>query len=293
MAIGDMMVDSIPVPPDEIWRGSSAEDIDAFNFSGPRNEIFATPESNAFTAEQMLAGGDAATELLRRRGTAKYQQLVKDGAKPEEALLLVAPDLFAGNPTALSRAINVATKKPTANSEYEPSFTQTPFGTVFRAGPGSARLLENKESPELLARRRLLESEIKGLQNPRDMLAAVEAKSPEAKARLEALKQEYWGTFPRQSTPMAPASIASEPDAGTFYAGAAEGEPTPSRSRGRMFMGSPEDEPALPAAPELSARPPQQVAQSPGAPYKDGQYLRSKRDGKLYQVVNGQPVAVR
>lgn len=277
--------------PDEIWRGSPEEEIDTFNFEGPRNRIYGTAQENAYLAEQASREDDFVTNAIRQRGTQKFQQLIRDGARPEEALLLAAPDLFAGNPRAMERAVSVATKRPSSGTEYEPQFTETPYGTVFRSGPGSARLLENKESPELLARRRLLEDEIKTLQRA----AADPLKSATIDtSRLNALKQEYWGTFPAQSAPVAPSMPAeSAPGmSGRTYMGSASGEPESMQSRGRMFMGNPEDEPAI-EAPVTAPRAPVTAPSAAPSPYKEGQYVRSKKDRKLYQIVNGRPVLVR
>jgi hypothetical protein len=257
MAIFD---EEIPVAPEEIWRGSSEQAIDAANFAGPRNEIFATSTDNAYLAE---------IDAVRRRGEEKYRRLIADGARPEEALLLAAPDLYAGNSRAVSSALrNVG--KPSARPSYEPSFQETPYGTVFRTGAGSARLLEQKESPEVMARRDMLGNQIKALQKAQ--ADPVMGRMVDAK-KLAELESQYWGTFQKSSTPQPPPDTAAP--RGQVYFGSKEGEPLPSE-QSRVYMGPKQGEP-----------------QSPQIPFEEGQIIRNKRDGKRYRVVNGKPVLIK
>jgi hypothetical protein len=260
-----------PLPPEEIWRGSSAAAIDEANFAGPRNRIYATPLENAYTAELEATDADLAREIVRRRGQEKFRRLVADGARPEEALLLAAPDLFAGDSRAMSRVVGAPGRA--AMNGYQPSFEETPYGTVFRTGQGSARLLEQKESPEVLARRDLLSNEIKALQRASADPLAKLAQTPESKQRLADLETQYWATFKKSTAPQMPEMPASAlpKSTGRVYFGSKEGGPTePVRAT------------AAPAAPPAA----------PAVPFKEGAYIRSKRDGKLYRVVNGVPKLV-
>jgi hypothetical protein len=267
MAIYD---EEIPVAPEEVWRGSSEQAIDEANFAGPRNEIFATSTDNAYIAE---------IDAIRRRGEEKYRRLIADGARPEEALLLAAPDLFSGNSRAVSSVLrNVG--KPSARPAYEPSFQETPYGTLFRSGEGSARILERKESPEVIARRKMLGTQIEAMYKAQAM--PYTGQTVDAK-KLAELEGQYWATFPKQTAPQPPPDTAAP--RGQIYFGSKEGEPI-SSEQNRTYFGPREGAPNA----RINVTAPNTGAPRSPSPFKEGDFVRDKRTNKRYQIVNGVPV---
>jgi hypothetical protein len=193
--------------------------------------------------------------------------------------LLAAPDLFSGNSRAVSSVLrNVG--KPSARPAYEPSFQETPYGTLFRSGEGSARILERKESPEVIARRKMLGTQIEAMYKAQAM--PYTGQTVDAK-KLAELEGQYWATFPKQTAPQPPPDTAAP--RGQIYFGSKEGEPI-SSEQNRTYFGPREGAPNA----RINVTAPNTGAPRSPSPFKEGDFVRDKRTNKRYQIVNGVPV---
>ena len=94
------------VPPDLIR--TPEQSAAAYASRDQYNAELARAERNRFD-EQMQQDPQAVQQAVRMKGLLKYQQLVRDGANPAEAIRLAAPELYFNHPQATVQATRMAT----------------------------------------------------------------------------------------------------------------------------------------------------------------------------------------
>lgn len=177
-------------PPQDLmpYYGPVGTEREARGFIAPFVDEFGTTQSTAYDSLE----SDIAAEVQARRlkGQMDFDKLVQGGATPSEALRLTAPDLFAGDPAKMARAI------PKTPASFDPSFTNVEGGRIFRRGPSSAQFIPTppqRLSLETLARQKLIEQELSGLKRTTslDRLMEEGAGGNERAARIAELEREY------------------------------------------------------------------------------------------------------
>lgn len=226
-----------------------------------------------------LKAVEAAIQFQGMRG---YQQALKDGQPAEKAMARFGPMIFRKTPQAMGPAVRSLTPpvaRPTSAldqariDEIKRKGTIPPKADVRNAGGGlfqinpdgtvTERVGRPTTSPyqELNFKAKQLDAEERSLMRkyPGPMAVTI---SPEDKAALADIQKRRQGLQP----PM----IA--PPGGTKEAQSAF------------------DEGARRATNARTTTPPTAAAQ---IPFKEGQRVRNKKNGKLYEIRNGEPVEVK
>lgn len=269
-------------PPPEVWSGSPAGDIDAANRSAPYSRVYATPEDNAYIAEQrgqamldpryLVASNrvrvQAEEDAMRFAGQREFAQLVAGGATPEEAMRRTAGKLFWNHPDKMAAALAktpgqgvvptqlnavpmMAGNQQIGNAVYDPHgrLHSTQFTGPMHQPPdvvaGQKMLAGEIDELErdLNRQRKALEGDRNNQELARTALATQQ--------RLEQMRQQY---VTGSTNWMGKASQPPRVDVPAF------GDPAP------------------------------RSAAVDASPFKEGEIVRNKKDGKRYRIVNGQPV---
>lgn len=271
-----------PMGFEPVWSGSSPGAIDLENASRIPERVYGTALDNAYLAEQRgqsmldpryaIAQAklrvQAEEEAVRFAGQKEFEQLVSGGATPEEALRRTASKLFWNHPDKMAMALS-RTPAPGAVPHELNAIPITSGGEQIGNavyGPGGklhSTQFSNphRTPPDVVASQKVLSGEIDGLE--RDLnrqRKAMEDDPNNSELARAALNTQQRLTDLRQQ----------------YVAGSTN------------WMGRPSTPPRvdLPtAAPATST-----ATAEAKSPFKEGEIVRNKKDGKRYRIVKGEPV---
>lgn len=257
MAIQDAPAFEMIEPPDELrpFYGQA----DGSSYIAPFVDEFGVAHSTAYDSQ--IADLAAETAARRFKGQQLFSSLMEGGATREEAFRLAAPDLLFGDTRSLLKTL------PKITEPFTPSFRDVEGGRIFQRGPNSAQFLPKKNPalpPEVVARRQIVRDELQALR--RAAADPITGKMVDKK-RISELEKEFVDLAGGQPEVITGAGF--QPPPVTVMREGPEG------------ISIRREVPMSPAA---------QRGQPNTSPFKEGEIVRNKKDGKRYRIVNGEPI---
>lgn len=251
-------------------------------FIAPFVDEFGTTHSTARDSSVMdQRQMEAETAARRFKGAQLYSSLREGGATDAEAFRLAAPDLLFNDTRGLLRTI------PKTTAPFMPEMTDVEGGRLLRRGPNSVQFIPARNPvvpPEVKAGQLTINEEIK----------AITADLQRAKKEVEAAEGDptLQGAAARRARTYQEQLAAAQARRAALMAGEnpSSNVTAPSPASETVTRISPQGiemfrQPIT--APESISAPKSSEAISP---FKEGSTVRNKKNGKLYKIVNGQPV---
>jgi hypothetical protein len=207
-------------------------------------QVYGTSTSNAFTAEQdrarlqsmapkdlmaiQKAQAEAEQAAIRFAGQQKYRKLIADGAKPEEALRLAAPDLFWNNPAGLASAI----RSTRPETPFNPTVTDIEGGRLIQTGPNRVQFDRTRPPampPDVKAKQDILKNQLRSMTSGPLGIAA----DPVAVKALEEQILSNSTNWMNQANPPAPAERKLTKDLAADFLKMAKGDKDQARKLAR------------------------------------------------------------
>lgn len=239
-------------------------------------------QSEAMAQRQREFESKAQQEAIRLQGQMEYEELLKGGATPEEALRRIAHKLFSENPAGMVAALRATQPKPEMPTSIRSIPIMDAQGNILAQGvPGASGQVNPLPRPPSNNKREQLLPELR-LQYKDVASRLRNDKTPESeKGMLRIQKKRIEDTMAEHGATMVPEPEITE---------------TVTPATGGLSMYWPFYTKRTPETKIYSEKLPDLPRPSalgkPSAP-KEGALIRDKNTGKLYRVVNGEPVLIK